>query len=139
MKFTDRKDFVYDSEVFKRLDVQTALKIYAEYVKAHTPTPRPGVLEVDHSTNLIDPVWHVPLGDRTPILRKLEVPMIIRTSKQKWTFDRGIRVLVPTRTNQMTMAHNHLAELNYWPQKGDFIIYSGYRNIVIEVELPNCG
>lgn len=136
MKFTDRRDFLYDPGLFKRSDTQTALKIYADYVQKHTPLPKPLTLEVDRSIDKIDPVWHVPLTDRTPILRRLEVPMIVRTNKQKWAFDPGTKVLIPKRSNQMTLAHNHLEELNYWPVKGDYIEYGGYRNIVVEVEVP---
>jgi len=136
VKFTDRRDFLYDPNLFLRSDTKTAQKIYADYVASHTPQPKPKTLEVDRSTTQIDPMWHVPLTDRTPILRELELPMIVRSNKQKWTFDSGTKILIPRRSNQMTVAHNHLMELNYWPLKGDFIIYGGYRNIVVEVEVP---
>lgn len=136
MKFTERRDFLYDPVLFQRQDTQTALKIYAEWIRAHTPQPKPEILEVDRTTTQIDPVWHVPLADRTPLSRRLEMPMVVRSNKQKWVFDSGTKVLVPKRTNQVTLAHNHLQEFDYFPRKGDLVVYAGYRNIVLEVEIP---
>lgn len=136
MKFTDRRDFLYDSLLFRRNDTVSALKIYADYVSKSTPLPKPLILEVDRASDKIDTLWHVPLNDRTSILRELEVPMIVKTTRQKWSIDQGLKTLVPKRSNQMTMANIHLEALNYFPQRGDFIIYGGYRNLIVEVEIP---
>lgn len=136
MKFTDQKEFQYDPVLFRFAETQTALKVYAEYVQKYTPRPAPKTLEVERSTDQIDPVWHVPLSSRTQFSRELLIPVIVHTSKQKWVFDPNTKVLIPKRTNQVIMAFLHLQKLDYFPQKGDFIIYSGYRNIIIEVEVP---
>ena len=136
MKFTDRKDFLYDAELFRRADTKTALAIYAEWVLKYSPVPNPSVLEVDRSTAHIDPVWHVPLEARTPISRTLPLPMIVRSSRNKWVIESMTKYVSPKRTNQITFAHNHLEKFDYFPQRGDMIVYSGYRNIIVEVEVP---
>lgn len=136
MKFNDRRDFLYDAELFRRSDTVTARTIYADFVFKHRPKPDPIVFEVDRTTTKIDTVWHMPLTDRTQFSRQLALPMIVRSTRQKWVPDAALKMIVPKRTNQMTFAHDHLLAHDYFPQRGDLIVYGGYRNIIVEVEIP---
>ncbi len=133
MKFTDRKEFLYDSEVFKRSDTQTALKIHAEYVRKHSPTPKPKFLEVDRSKGNIDPLWHMPISDRTQFGREFDMPAINQFEKPDWRLTRmGI---VPARRDKFWLANSILQELNYFPERGDAVYFNGYRYVIEKVVL----
>lgn len=134
VKFTERKEFLYDPAVFKRADVVTALRLNAEYTKAHSPNnPYPTVFEVDRANARIDPVWHVSLDERTVFSRQFQMPMIIKTTKPDWRLTKvGI---VPQQRSEMWFSNLHLAEVDWWPMRGDFVYWNGYRNMIVDVEL----
>lgn len=130
MKYTDRRILTYDSEVFKRADVQTALMIHAEMIKKHSSIPFPKVMEVRRDAQGIDPLWHMPISRRTEFDRTLDLPAIVTFEKariklKRW--GRGIEQLAKVWVSQ-----RHLEELNYFPLAGDIIAWGGYRFAVLE-------
>ncbi len=136
MKFTERKEFPYDPEVFQRKDTVTALRIYAEYIRKHSAHPAPKFFEVDRKSQNLDPIWHVPIGQRTQFTREILIPALNKFERPKWTQTKiGI---VPQRFDRFILAHNILQELDYWPMRGDQVFWNGYRymilNVVIEPE-----
>lgn len=137
MKFKERRDFIYDPELFRLADTQTALKIYAEYVERYTPRVPPVFFEVDRAVTRIDPLWHMPLSPRTQFSRELKIPTInIGKEKKNWTLDPRTNILTPKQRDIFLMSHNHLEKFDYFPLKGDSIYYNGYRNLIVEVEIP---
>lgn len=136
MKYTERREWHYDPELFKRLDVQTALKIYSEYVRKHSPVPFPKFFEVDRASSKVDELWHMPLDDRTQFKRTLDVPAIIQFDRPDWRLTKvGI---VPKQKSKIWLGNLILQELDYFPTRGDLVYYNGYRHMVINVVLePN--
>ncbi len=133
MFFNDRKDFLYDSEIFKRSDVVTALKIHAEFVTKHSPIPAPKFFEVDRTKNKIDSLWHMPLSDRTQFRRELLIPCINQFDKPDWRLTKlGI---IPARRDKFWMANNILREMDYFPERGDLVYFNGYRYMIEKVVL----
>ena len=134
MRFKDRIEFEYDPETFGLGDTQTALKIYAEYTRRHSPRrPLPKFFEVDRRTATFDHLWHVPLTDRTVFSRVFEMPVIVQAQKPDWRLTRvGV---VPLQKNKVWMAHVILQEMDWWPVRGDLMYYNGYRNMIITVEV----
>lgn len=134
MLFTERKEFLYDSEIFKRDDTQTALKIHAEYVRRHSAIPNPKFFEVDRANENIDSLWHMPLTPRTLFSREILMPAIVTFSKPDWRLTRmGI---VPQRQDKFWCAHDILQELDYFPMRGDMVYYNGYRLMIVNVVIP---
>jgi hypothetical protein len=146
MHYTSRKEFLYDSEIFKRSDTQIALVIQSEYVRAHSPIPYPIFFEVNRSPDKVDDLWHMPLTDRTTFSRQLNVPAIVNFDKPNWRMTRlGIK---PIQQFRFWLANLHLhpedmsvkndpkpIRLNYFPLRGDLIYYIGYRLMIINVVL----
>ena len=87
MKFTDQKQFLYDSDIFKRHDTQIALRIHDEYVRKMAgrtqPDNKPATvfLEVSRAPADVDQLWHSPAERRTRISRELPIPAIVRFDK----------------------------------------------------------
>lgn len=136
MRFTERREFLYDPEVFKRLDVQTALKIHDEAVRKHAGKPWPKFFEVDRSAATVDPLWLQPTTERTKFLRTLDVPCIVQFEKKKWDMTRQGR---PAQQRvKFWTSHKALHELDYFPIQGDLIYWDGYRLEITHVEFePN--
>ena len=136
MRFNDRKEWLYDSEVFKRRDVTTALRIQAEYVRSHSPQPPPRFFEVDRNNVQIDTLWHVPLSQRTGISRQIDIPAINYFEKPNWSL--VAQGLVPKRSDRFWLANSILqAEcIDYFPERGDMVFWNGYRYSIINVVLP---
>lgn len=141
MRYNDRKDWQYDPEVFAKKDVQTALKINAEYICRHSPKPYPCFMEVDRTTDRIDPLWHIPLDSngRTPIRRSISIPAINQFSKNR-------AALTPTglvnfRADQFILSNLTLAspEIDYFPERGDFVFWNGFRRVILNIELTENG
>lgn len=134
MKFTERKEWLYDSEVFKQQpDVTTALGIQAEYIKRGSPRPPPTFMEVDRSSDKFDALWHVSLDDRTVFSRVFQMPVLIQFEKPDWRLTRvGI---VPQQKHTVWMANTILKEQDWFPMRGDMMFYNGYRHIIVDVEL----
>ena len=136
MKYVERKEFLYDPAIFRLSDTQTALAIYAEAIKKHSPNPFPLFLEVDRRATKYDALWHVPLDDRTVFSRTLRVPVIVQKERPDWRLTRV--GLVPQQKHKFWLANLILQELDYFPIRGDMVYYDGYRHMIINTVLePN--
>jgi hypothetical protein len=136
VRFNDRKEWLFDTAVFSRYDTQIALKIQAEFVRRHSACPAPRFFEVDRSNTVIDPVWHVAISPRTGIARQLDIPAIHYFDKPNWQLT--AQGLVPKRTDRFWLAQNILREesIDYFPERGDYVFFNGYRYAIINVVLP---
>lgn len=136
MRFTERKEWLYDADLFKRADTQTALRIHREATVKHSARPRPQFLEVDRRSCKIDQLWHVPLDDRTSFSRSIEMPAINSFMRPDWRLTKvGI---VPQRQDKFTLSNLVMQELDYFPLRGDMVHWNGYRYMIINVVLePN--
>jgi hypothetical protein len=146
MLYAERKEFLYDSEIFTRRDVGIALQIHAEYVRASSPIPYPKFFEVDRQNVNIDDLWHMPLTQRTLFSRTLDVPAIVSFEKPDWRMTKlGIK---PIQRFKFWLANLHLHPLDeitknvpkaigldYFPLRGDQIYYIGYRLMITGVVL----
>ena len=133
MKFTDRKEFVYDPELFKREDVTVALRMHAEYVKRSSPVPYPKFFEVNRADSKFDDLWHVPLDERTVFARALAIPAINVFEKPNWTLTK--LGLIPQRKDKFWLSNLGLQEADYFPERGDQVYWNGYRYTIREVVL----
>lgn len=132
MKFTDRKDFLTDPEVFGLQDTQTALRIYNEWCTKHSARPAPNFLEVNKSTTLVDDLWHQPTGP-IQFTRQIEIPCLNVFQKPDWRLTRiGI---VANRQDTFIIAYNTLKELDYFPERGDRVAWNGYNYMILKVVL----
>jgi hypothetical protein len=133
VKFVERKEFTYDPALFRRADTQTALKMHAEYVRAHSPNPYPKFFEVSRKDCQIDTLWHVPLDDRTVFSRILELPAINVFERPDWRLTKiG---LVPTRKDKFWLSNLALQEFDYFPERGDQVFWNGYRYTILQAVL----
>jgi hypothetical protein len=131
VRFTERKEFLTDPALVTKASTVTALKIFANYVRAHSAKPPPKFFELDRSNAEVDPLWHIPTGPRAKITRELEIPAINRFQKPSWSLTRlGI---VPQRRDDFILAYNILQEVDYFPERGDRVYWNGYRYIILEV------
>lgn len=143
MLYTERKEFLYDSEIFKLSDTQTALQIHAEYVRSASPIPYPKFFEVDRSSGKVDDLWHMPLTDRTVFSRTLDIPAIAGFQKADWRLTKLGLKPIQNFTFWLANLHLHPADaaskldpkmnprVNYFPQRGDNVFYIGYRLMII--------
>jgi len=137
MLFTERKEFTYDPALFKRYDTQTALRIHDEYVRKMSPNPAPKVFEVDRQNGQFDDLWHFANTDRTQYRRNFELAAIVkREGPPNW---KQTKIgMVPTQRMRFWYSNLGLQEANWFPLRGDYVYYDGYRNLVIKVIIePN--
>jgi hypothetical protein len=134
MKYAERPEFPYDPLVFKKSDTQTALKIYDEAVRKHGPKPDPTFYEVDRSAENLDPLWNVPMGGRETVSRKFSLPVLNHFSKNEWTMTKV--GMIPQRRDDFTVSHLSLIRLDWFPIRGDLVVFNGYRYMVIDVSIP---
>jgi hypothetical protein len=146
MRYYERKEFLYDSEIFRRSDVKIALQIQAEYVRTFSPIPYPTFFEVNRQDNNFDDLWHMPLPERTTFSRTLDIPAIVNFEKPDWRLTKlGIK---PIQHYKFWLANLHLHPLDettkdipkiittdYFPLRGDQIYYNGYRLMIINTVL----
>jgi len=138
MKFTDRKEFLYDPQLFGQHDTQTALRIHAEYTSRGSPRPTPVFMEVDRSIEKIDTLWHMPVNERTQFTREMAIPCLNKHDKPQWrTLKTGI--LTPLRRDNFILSNLILQEFNYFPRKGDMVCYNGYRYMIYEIVIDPQG
>lgn len=133
--YTDRKQFTYDPELFKRYDSQTAARIYQNYVKVHCARPMPQFFEVDLNQG-VDMLWHTPTAPRTQFTQRspISVPAINQFQKPDWRLTKlGI---TPQRRDNFYLASLDLEALNYFPSKGDLVFWNGYRYTIINALPP---
>ena len=137
MKFTERREWLYDPQVFGRADTQRALRIHREATVKHSAKPPPRFLEVDRRTSKYDQLWHVPLDDRTQFSRILDIPAINTFERPNWKLTKiGI---VPQRRDKFTMSNLLLQEANYFPVRGDLVFWNGYRYMIVDVNIDPKG
>jgi hypothetical protein len=149
MRYAERKEFLFDSEIFKRYDTQNALRIYAEYVRVGSPQPYPRFFVVDRNDNAVDDLWHMPVTERTVFSRELDIPALAKFERPDWRLTKlGI---VPTQRFKFILANLHLhpvddsakqeqmftgkpaLRFDYFPQRGDQVFYIGYRLMITKV------
>lgn len=134
MRFTERREFLYDPELFRASpDVDTALKIHSEYIKRSSPRPLPRFFEVDRRSSKIDHLWHVSLDDRTVFSRVIDMPVIIQFERPDWRLTRV--GLVPQQKCKVWMGNLLLQEADWFPMRGDMVYWNGYRHMIINVVL----
>jgi hypothetical protein len=134
VRFESRKEFVYDPQIGAKKDTQTALKIYAEYVRKHSAVPAPSFFEVDRSDQKMDPLWHSPVESTALYSREIQLPAINTFERPDWRLTKlGI---VPMRKDKFLTGHNILQQLDYFPQRGDKVGWNGYRYLITKVVIP---
>lgn len=134
MKFTERKEFVYDMALFGLANVKTALRIYAEYIRKGSARPLPVFLETSHSEAETDDLWHAPRGGRVLIERRLEIPALNIHDKPDWK--KTMLGIKNVRNDKFLISHNALKDADYFPQRGDRIVWNGYRHLILKVAIP---
>ena len=129
VKYTEQKDFFYDPELFSRMDTQTALKIYREYIHRHGAqsqgVPAPKFFEVDRSPGQYDFMWHSHAAERMQYTARspLSLPAINQFVKPDWKITRlGI---TPGRRDNFWLSTLDLKELDYFPVRGDAVFWRG--------------
>lgn len=133
MLFTDRNEFTYDMAMFAGADLQIALKIHKEYSVKFSPKPPPKFMEVDRSQANFDELWHSPIGPRTLFSREMLIPSLVVAEKPDWRLTRiG---LVPQQRSKFVLSNLLLQEANYFPTRGDYVYYNGYRYIIVNIGL----
>jgi hypothetical protein len=133
MKFTDRKEWLYNPALFSRSDTQTALKMHKEWTLKNSPQPPPRFFEVDRDVNKVDELWHYSLDDRTVFSRVLDIPCVNTHGPNEWRLTKiG---LVPQRKDKFKMSNLILQDVNYFPERGDMVFYNGYRYMIINIVL----
>jgi hypothetical protein len=133
VKFTERKEWLYDPTLFVRSDTQTALKIHSEYVRKHSGNPPPKFFEVDTASAKFDQLWHFPLDNRTVFRRTIDVPAIVKIQRADWRLTKvGIS---PQQKTTYWLGNLILQELDYFPTRGDMVFYNGYRQMIVNVYL----
>lgn len=133
VRFTERKDWLYDPAVFTRADTATALKLHSEYVRKHSPVPYPKFFEVDVTSTAVDPLWHTATGPKTKFSRTLDMPCIVQPQKADWRLTRiGI---VPQQVTTFWLGNLILKDVDYFPSRGDYVYYNGYRQMITKVEI----
>jgi hypothetical protein len=133
MKFTERKEWHYDTEKCALADVQTALKIFDEYICRFSPKPYPTFYEVDRQSARYDVIWHVSLDERTVFSRALEIPALIQTERPDWRLTK--LGLVPQQKHKVWLSNLALQRADWFPVRGDLMYFNGYRNLILNVVL----
>ena len=138
MRFTDRKEFTYDPQLFQRYDVITAGKFHRQYVERSSPrNPLPKVFEIDRQSASIDPLWHYDKNPYKQFSRELDMPGIYKQDKLNWSLRRYGKVAEQKMT--VVLDSLILQELDYFPNRGDVVYWSGYRWVMTEVNLDPAG
>jgi hypothetical protein len=134
MKYTERKEWLYDPALFLRSDTQTALGMHSEFIRATSPRPPPKFFEVDHATAKYDDLWHFPLDSHNQFARTLDIPTIVKQEKANWRLTKA--GLVPQQKIQLWLGNLILKELDYIPVRGDLVFFQGYRYVIVNA-VPN--
>jgi hypothetical protein len=134
MRYTERPEFPYDPKIFGLRDTQTALSIYDEGVRKHGPRPPPVFYEVDRSADKLDPLWNVPMTGRDVVSRVLKVPCINVHPGNQWTMTQ--QGLVPAQKDNFLVSHKSLIQFDWFPNRGDLVVFKGYRYMIIDVNIP---
>jgi hypothetical protein len=134
VKFTERKEWLYDMAMFGLADTQTALTIHSEYIRTHSPIPPPRFFEVDRRSAKFDHLWHVPLDERTVFSREISaMPVLVQKERPDWRLTKV--GLVPQQKHKIWMGNLLLQQADWFPNRGDLMFYDGYRHMIINVVL----
>lgn len=141
MKYSERRQFVYDPALNALADVQIALKLHDEYIQRYSPKPnRPRFFEVDRGPNAVDPMWQSPIGHNPSFLRELDIPSInqfqTQTFKPKLKFDSVPTDRSTTRRDKFWISNLELERQDYLPVRGDQVYWNGYRHQIVLVTVP---
>jgi len=132
MRFNDRREFLYDQDVFKRHDVKMALKLHHEFLVRSAGRPYTRFFEVDRNSSQVDPLWRQPVSERTQFSRVLEVPTIVKPEKFDFTLTQ--QGLQPKQKARFWTSNLALQLLDYFPLPGDLIYWNGYRFELIHID-----
>lgn len=134
MLYTERKEFVYDPQLGELYDTKQALKLADEYCRRYGSRPTPRFFEVDRAVENVDPYWHIPKSVRTKFSRELDIYAINQFQKPSWPLTKlGITY---QRKDLFWISNIALATANYFPLRGDMVYWTGYRYVIIEVNVP---
>ena len=115
-------------------DTITALRIHDEYVRQYSARPAPLFLEVDRTSAHVDPLWHVSLNKGTQFTRQIRLPAINKFERPQWNLTPiGI---VPQRKDTFWMSNLGLKRVDWFPTRGDLVIWNGYRYGIVDVIVP---
>ena len=134
MRFTEQKVFTFNPTLFTRPDTQVALRIHLEYVTKGAGVPLPKFLEVDRGPGTFDPLWHIPVGNRTKFSRSLELPALWYFENPDWRLTK--LGMTQVRKDRFHIAHLTLKEFDYFPTRGDVVCRAGIRHTIESVTIP---
>jgi len=137
----ERKEYWYDTELFKARNSRTALKLHAEFISKYCPRengqkPRPQFFEMDRDNSEIDSLWGVPMANRSPFTKRSPIclPALNTFDRPDWRLTKV--GLVPSRKDKFWLANLHLQEADYFPNRGDQVFWDGYRYTIMNVVIP---
>ena len=97
----------------------------------------PIFFEVDRENAPIDDLWHTPIATRTQFTERtpISLPAINRRG-QKPGWKRGKIGLTVERRDSFLVANLDLRDLDYFPTRGDYVYWQGYR-FMIDSDVPD--
>jgi hypothetical protein len=134
VKFTDRPDFIYDPAMTGLQDTIVALRTHDEYVRQHSARPAPLFLEVDRTAGQYDTLWHMPTTERTQYSRQIRCPAINTFERPQWNLTQV--GMIPQRRDKFWLSNLGLQRVNWFPNRGDFVVWNGYRYALVDVVVP---
>jgi hypothetical protein len=90
-------------------------------------------MEIDRAEENVDPLWHSSVNSHQKIAREFDMPAINKFIKPSWNLTK--QGIVPARRDDFILAYNVLAELEYFPERGDKVYWNGYRYVILNVVL----
>lgn len=141
MRYSETKQFQYDTELFQRYDTQIGLKFYDEYVRRNGGThpsgePAAKFFEVDRSFGQMDPVWRASATLRTQFTSRspISISTINKFTRNQWKNSKTYRTVA--RDDSFILSHLSLIRADYFPEGGDQIFWNGYRYMIVHVTIP---
>jgi hypothetical protein len=139
MKFSEVKQYVFDSELAKRSDVRIAMQLHHEYVSKYSARtgdgkPAAAFYEVDRAAENVDPLWHTPRGGQVTFSRIIHLAAINQFEKPDWRLK--AQGLTPQRVDRFWVSRTALVDADYFPVRGDYVAWNGYRYGVLELSIP---
>ena len=136
MLYHERKEFLYDSELFKRADSTIALRLYDEYCKKNAPHPLPQFFEVDRTPGNVDHLWNMPTTERTQFTKRspMGIYCINQFKKPDWRLKKSGQY--PEQMDTFLISNIALQAIDYFPIRGDLVFWKGYRMMVTDSAPP---
>lgn len=135
MRFSERKEFLYDPELGEKKDGRIALRLFDEYCQKFSARPPPRFFEVNRDPAGIDPIWHENENVRHQFLRTLDIYGINQFQKPSLT-ELLKTAITYQRKDTFWLSNLALKAFDYWPLRGDYVYWNGYRYMVLHVGLP---